>query len=180
MDNSFTTEGLIRDIIQKELKYYKHYLGKVVNNVDPTNRGGVVVVVEELGWNNPATGAWAFPRQMHGFSAPNIDEWVEIYFLEGDVSKCVYLGLASERMPLPKGYDGLPTTHIIFQDPISGAYIKYDGVLQTFEIAVLNTATKVIIDATGLSSTIPVGKTGLNTHLHGTGVGPSTPPTPNT
>ena len=126
--------GILRELIHLETKYLKHYIGKVVDVNDPDTKGKVKVVINELGWMTPAEGAWCWPRQLHSMQVPKVDEYVEVYFIAGDRRRPCYFGQVSEiQGNIPDQYSA-KTDRILFQDPDSGDYIKYDAQARKFKI----------------------------------------------
>ena len=125
----YTITETLRKIIKEETRYIRHYIGTVIANVDPLLKGGVLCTVNDLGWFTPDVAMWFYPRQMHAMSVPMIGESVEVYFVGGDPERRAYIGLASEMMGnTPSAYLGTPTQHVLFQDPITGASVTFDGV----------------------------------------------------
>ena len=59
---------------------------------------------------------------------------MEVWFTNADPNRAVYGALASEIAgQLPEEYDKKPTTHVLFESPVKGAYIKYDELLGKLE-----------------------------------------------
>lgn len=116
---------IIRETVHKELTYYKHYVGKVMSNTDPDRMGRVLVTIPELEWDNNIQ-IWASPRQGNAMSLPKIDSYVEVYFMNADSGRPVYLHPATEMTNMvPSKFDGNSSTHLIFQDPsLTSNYIK--------------------------------------------------------
>lgn len=123
---------MIKDIIKEETLYLRHYIGQVVNNIDPLRKGRLFVTIPDLGLILPSTAIWCFPRQGSGMSIPAIGSYIEIYFINGDRTKPVYLYPASEIADnIPVKYDGNPTTNVIWEDAnIPANNIKFDGITQ--------------------------------------------------
>jgi len=118
--------SIIEALIREQTKYLRHYIGRVTDNQDAFSRGRVLVQVPDLGWNTDASGAWCWPRFLHGMRVPEIGEWVEVYFVAGDPDQPAYLGQAGEiQNQKPAAYDG-PTTKVLYQDPKTGFYVKHD------------------------------------------------------
>ena len=116
----------IKKIIYEETAYLKHYVGQVVSSEDELKKGRVKVVIPFLGLEDEGVGLWCWPRQQHGLSVPAVDSDVEVYFMEGDSSKPVYLYPASERIDNNiEQYDGDINNHVIFESPVLRDYIKY-------------------------------------------------------
>lgn len=138
MSNLHTNDiyGIIKEIIIKETMFLRHYIGEVYSTTDMMNAGRVQVLIGELGWDSSDMGIWCWPRHGNGLSVPKKNDWVEVYFINGDSSRPVYLFPASEiKENTPKSYDGLPTTHIMFEDPESEKnYMKFDSRQKTYEV----------------------------------------------
>lgn len=148
MDKEYSIYGLIQDIIIRETRFLKHYIGEVKNNIDPLAMGRILVTIDELGWSTPDIGAWCYPRDKNSLTTPAIGDWVEVYFIDGDVDRPVYLGVANEIAEMtPKTFDGMPTTHVLFEDPVADANnIKFDGV--TGELSFLSGTESMVLGDT--------------------------------
>jgi hypothetical protein len=117
MTAPYSIYEIIKDIIHEEMKYLKHYIGKVLSNTDPLRKGRVKITIPELGWENNIQ-IWAWPRMGSGMSVPKINAYVEVYFMGGDPTLPVYLALASEMSGMvPQKFNGQSKSHLIFQDP---------------------------------------------------------------
>jgi len=135
MDNDRDIVGLLADVIREETMFLRHYIGQVFNNVDPLRKGRVLAMIPELGFDTPDAGMWCFPRQSSSMIVPEVLDYVEVYFMAGDPDRPVYMYPASEMADMvPAGYDGLPTTKIIFQDKKTGDMIKYNTLTQQLDI----------------------------------------------
>jgi hypothetical protein len=121
---------ILKNIVLRETLYMRHYLGKVLDNQDPINKGRVKVALDDLGWSQ---GIWAKPRVK--MSVPAVGKWVDVFFINNDKDRPVYLSIAFENQDMiPKNYDGQPTTHIIFEDNTNQVHIKYDETGNLMEI----------------------------------------------
>lgn len=125
----------IRKMIYEETIYLRHYYGFVVNNIDPINpkSGKIQCLVEELEWTTPDVAAWCNPRQMNSMSVPNIGETVEIYFMNADCERPVYIGQAAELESRPKSYTA-PTKAVIYENPITGDRITFNLLTKSIDI----------------------------------------------
>jgi len=131
----YTIYGQIQKIIIEETRFLKHYQAQVIGNVDPLLRGRVQVICPEIGWSTPDVCPWCAPRQMHAMSVPAIGEWVEIYFISGHPDRPVYLGLdCSVQDSIPSTFDGVPSTHVIFESPNTAKGIVYNEMLDQLDI----------------------------------------------
>ena len=155
---------VIVDTIAFETRYLRHYIGKVTNNSDPLNKGRVLVQVPQLGWTHDAIAAWCRPRDKHSMVVPAIDEQVEVYFVDGDRSRPVYSGIASEmKDQLPKAFDGKATTVVLWQDPGTGDAIVYDASVP--EIRILGKGDN-LVTYSALSTAMTNLVNVFNAHTH--------------
>jgi hypothetical protein len=132
---------MICEIVRQETLYHRHYIGKVLSNVDELNIGMCQVAVYELGWDTADLAPWCYPRQAHRMSVPEVGEWVEVYFLSGDRNKPVYMEMCNEMVKesdnkrcIPDAYLGDPKKHIIFQSPTSKKGIMLDDTTKMMSI----------------------------------------------
>ncbi len=156
MDNDYSLDSLIAQIVKEETVYDKSYQGKVLLNIDPLRpkSGRVFCLVPDLGWDTPLTGAWCYPRQLHAISVPKIGSLVEVSFLRGDREWPVYRCKAQESSDeIPSLYDGLPTTHVVFESPLMKQGIVVDDL--TGSVAILN---KLLLKLGSKTATSPVVK----------------------
>jgi len=127
--------ALIRKIIAQETIWLRHYIGEVKNTLDPEQLGRVNVTVPMLGFDTEDSGFWCYPRDKNALLTPKAGDWVEVYFLNGDRDRPVYLGKANEIAGmLPKNYDKIATTQILFEDPDNKIMLRYDGKLNELRI----------------------------------------------
>lgn len=172
--------GMIREIVQEETVYLKHYNAEIADNNDPLMKGRVKVLVYELGFTDPGSAIWANPRQNNSMIIPRIGQWVEVYFINGDPGNPVYLPLASEVAEgLPQSYDGQIGNNLIFESPISATNnIKFDNNAQ---LLTLLSGTQSFVLGENLMTWINnLINTTFNTHTHLSSApgNPSSPPTP--
>lgn len=140
--------GIIEEVVEEVTLYLRHYIGKVVDNQDITRVGRVKVAIEELGFDTPDLGIWCQPRQGHAMTVPVINSYVEVYFINGERERPVYIFPATEIMKTkPKSYIGDVRQHIIFESPEQQAdNILFDAkqrlltILEGSESAVLGDA----------------------------------------
>lgn len=117
---------MVKNLIHEEMRFYRHYDGIVVDTADETTRGRVRVRIEDLGQFKNDQGIWAFPRQLHALDVPIVGEIVEVYFINGDRTRAVYLANSSERKDqIPAIYSD-PSKHVLHQDPTTGDSLVYD------------------------------------------------------
>lgn len=119
----------LRQLIRKETEFLRHYIGEVSDINDELKVGRVKVMIIERGWDADDMAIWCYPRFTNGVSVPNKGDWVEVYFIDGDPQRPVWIGVAQEISEMVvKSYDGNPDNHILFEDPKNDAnYIKYDA-----------------------------------------------------
>ncbi len=180
IDDDRGLKGSIRRMIHQETTFLRHYPGEVSSLDDPLGRGRVLVKIYEIGWSTDENAAWCWPRDRHSMDVPKRGEWVEVYFLGGDPRRPVYMGQAAELPGSAPAAYGSPTDRVLFQDPDSGDYVKYDAQAQvlnakmgsntlkvdsqngTFEI---NGNSKVFVTGAELASALSSFVTALNSTL---------------
>lgn len=124
--------GMICEIVRQETIYLRHYIGQVLSSVDELNIGMVQVSVPELGWETSDVAPWCYPRQRHSMTVPEVGEWVEVYFLNGDRNRPVYISNCGEMKTddnkncIPEWYTGDPKVRVLYQSPLSKKGIKLD------------------------------------------------------
>lgn len=168
----------IEDIIHEETQYMKHYIGRIVDVFDVLKKGRVKVTIEELGFLTPDTGIWCNPRQGNSLSVPKIGQYAEVYFINGDRSRPVYLYPVAEIVDnTPTKYDGNPLNHIIFEDPNNPvSNIK----LQNAQLILFDGTESYVLGDSFLNWLTNYINNIFNLHAHtgvSTGGGTSGPPT---
>lgn len=88
--------GAILEIVRGETRWLRHYVGQVINIDDKFNKGRIQVSIPILGLIDQTNAPWCNPRYINGQVTPRIDDWVEVYFVNGDQNYPVYLGIAAE------------------------------------------------------------------------------------
>ena len=127
--------SLLRRLIQKETMFLRHYIGKVLNNQDPLKKGRVCCAVYELGVDSEANGFWAHARDKLSMVVPAVGDWVEIYFINGDRNRPVYMGGADEMSTMtPINFTGNPRQAILYEDRDNKIHLKYDADLNELDI----------------------------------------------
>ena len=174
---------MIKNIVQDELRYFRHYDGIVVDTDDPTTQGRVRVRINALGQFNASQGFWAKPRQLHALDVPIVGEVVEVYFIEGDRTKGVYLANSAEsKGNIPVIYSD-PAKHVLYQDPTTGDSMVYDHNAKTFTMLMnqitLAKGDEAFVKGTTFYSFMTSLMIWLGTHIHTSGGSgsPTTPPT---
>lgn len=86
----------IRQLVADITRYSQTYLGKVLIDLDPKGKGRVMIAIPALGILNAAEGVWADVEMPIGKNvSPKKDDWVAVYFLDGDSAKPVVRGRVS-------------------------------------------------------------------------------------
>lgn len=128
----------LRQIILEETLFLRHYIGQITNIIDPENKGKIQVKIPDLMTDFSAGdnfGFWCISRDKNSLSTPKLNDWVEVYFMNGNKNIPVYMGIANEMKDmLPLNYDGKPTTHILFESPENKIHAKYDEFNNLLEI----------------------------------------------
>lgn len=144
----------LRHIIRDETKHLRDYRGKVINVIDPEQRGRVQVTISALGWDSPEKGVWAYPIDTMGVYTPQVDDYLLLRFTDAQMNKAYYIGRANEMQGmLPDNYDQLPTTQIPYESNDGKSCIKHDELLKQLEI--------VMSYAEGQSDTIAMTPQGI-------------------
>jgi hypothetical protein len=188
--------ALIKEIILHETIFLRHYICEIFSVTDPLQKGRIQVLLRDIGFETGDVGIWAWPRQGNAMSLPSVGDWAEVYFINGDSGRPVYLFPASEiGGNTPGKFDGLPSTHVLFQDPVDTVnYITFKsglGLYDMFGKLKINTLVGTI-DMLKATSRFVLGDqldtwinstlmTWLVNHTHtftGAGVVGAPPPTP--
>lgn len=131
---------IIQRLIAKETVFLRHYIGKVLNNdcsliPELLNTGMVQIAIYDLGYDSADIAFWCSPRNKNAMVSPKVGDWVEVYFINGDRDRPVFIADAQEISgQLPKNYDGKPTTQLLFEDNNNQIHIKFDELLNILEI----------------------------------------------
>ena len=185
----------IEMVVDRKIKYLRHYECQVVNNVDPLKLGRIMVTIAGLGFSTPDKAVWANSRDKQALITPKNGDWVECYFQEGDKEKLVYIGKINEfSNQLPVNYSGLPTSHVIFESPLNQYPIVYDDLKNTLTIGnnfilqlndllgtlTLNNGTHAFVLGDNLMTFINTLVSTFNSHVHVDPQGGSVSPTATT
>jgi len=140
-DKTNSLYGMIVEIVRQETLYLRHYIGQVLSNTDELNIGMCQVSIPELGWTTADLAPWCYARQAHKMSVPIVGEWVEVYFLNGDRNRPVYIEMCTEmknesdnKNCIPFDYSGDVKKHIIFQSTESKKGIMLDDTQKLMSI----------------------------------------------
>jgi hypothetical protein len=120
--------GEIIKIIDEETLYLRHFVGEIVDIDDELKKGRVKVTLPELGMDTPSLAIWCNPRQGSSMIVPKVGQWAEVYFINGDRMRPVYLYPASEiKDNTLKNYTGDTKEKYLFEDSDSKSNnIKYN------------------------------------------------------
>ena len=161
-------EGLIRDIIRDECKYFGAMMGQVTSTDDELKQGRIQVIIPALGHYNQNNAIWVCSRDKHLISVPIVGDWVEIRFMDGHRDRAYYCGICNQVAEQTlKNYDGNRTTHILFENPNeSSEYIKYDEVKKELDILMnlikVNSGTDFAVKFNALKTGFDQLRTELN------------------
>lgn len=119
----------ITEIIHEETMYLRHYIGQVVSTRIQRNGSTQIYQVQaallELGFIDQSTAIWCSPRQARSAIQPEIGDYVEVYFMNGDSGRGVYLYPISEIVDL--GFQTISEgKDIIYQDKQDQIEIHFD------------------------------------------------------
>ena len=168
-------EGLIRDIIRDECKYFGAMMGQVTSTDDELKQGRIQVIIPALGHYNQNNAIWVCSRDKHLISVPIVGDWVEIRFMDGHRDRAYYCGICNQVAEQTlKNYDGNRTTHILFENPNeSSEYIKYDEVKKELDILInlvkVNAGSDFAVKFTALNTALQNLITAMSTPMIVTG-----------
>lgn len=115
----------IAEVVLLQTKYLRHYDGQVLETRIENDVLEVKCSVLSLGWYAAETAPWCQARSVNrGSTKPEVDDWVEIYFMNSDMNRPVWLGMQS-NLSGPKATD---TKDIIYEKGAS-FIVAEDGVL---------------------------------------------------
>lgn len=129
----------IREIVTEMMEYVRHYTGTVIERrlVTVGEEGHqyvqVLATVIELGLITDDLAIWCNPRSGRSSLVPNVGEYVEIYFLNGDSGRPVYLYPALE-IPDAGFTNQTIDTDIVYQDIDNKLHIWFDKKANRFEM----------------------------------------------
>jgi len=132
----------IAQFIRKETLFLRHFIGQVMTIADPTQAKGVInVEIQELKNIIPSLIPCA-PRQNASLVIPNIGDYVEVYFLNGQPERAVYLYPATEMQLMANKAATLdPKLDVLYCSPDSATdSITYQRITQ-----ILNIMSKIIL-----------------------------------
>ena len=121
----------IREIVAEMLEYLRHYTGVVVDRrlVTVGEKGHQYVQVKatviELGLITDDLAIWCNPRSGRSSLVPSVGEYVEVYFMNGDSGRPVYLYPILE-IPDAAFTNQNIDTDIIYQNIDNKLHIWYD------------------------------------------------------
>jgi len=156
MDQTRDIYSLLKRIIYNETLYLRHWLGKVIDDQDPSKRGRVKVTVGDLGFLQDGQALWCSPRQGYSVTPPTQGEWVEVYFMGGDQRRPVYLvGAGEVTGNMPAAFTDPKTTRVIWQDTKNGDSLVYNQTDQVYTLTVGKYA--IVLDVKNKKTTLTCG-----------------------
>lgn len=124
MENKFIRE-IIKRILAEELKYYKTYIGKIIDVDDPLKRGRIKCYILELYWVDGESAVWVDPCYARSMLKLKKDDYVLVGFKNGDRKRPYYFGISQElKDMIPTEYDG--TLQVLFQSNKDDLFVTYD------------------------------------------------------
>ena len=124
MENKFIRE-IIKRILAEELKYYKTYIGKIIDVDDPLKRGRIKCYILELYWVDGESAVWVDPCYTRSMLKLKKDDYVLVGFKNGDRKRPYYFGISQElKDMIPAEYDG--TLQVLFQSNKDDLFVTYD------------------------------------------------------
>lgn len=126
--NDYEVDKVVRRLVRAELMWYRHYWGTVLSTADSLSLGRLQVAVPELRWNDQRSAKWCMPRYAPGLTLPKVGSNVEVYFVEGNPRRPVWLGRVPELGETLANYTA-QTKEVVHEDPASGAGLVFDGLL---------------------------------------------------
>lgn len=138
----------LRRLIAESVRYTLTYMGKVLIDLDPEGKGRVMISIPSLGILNAQEGVWADVEQPIGKNvSPKKDDWVSVYFLNGDSAKPVVRGrvsIVSDNLP-----SNAQKKQVFYEDEDTTAY--YD---ETAKKLTIETSYEVEITAKNTTVTV--------------------------
>jgi hypothetical protein len=157
-DDRHDIVGMIQEVVRKQTIFYKHYVGQVIDNQDEVNKGRIQVLIPELGLLTNDQGLWAYPRDKQSMIIPAIGTYVEVYFINANPNRAVYLGMSIEMENMGVvNYDGDPNNSVLFEAQTNnGNYIKYNDTDKQLDIMmeklIINQGTEPFVLGTQLKT----------------------------
>ncbi len=139
-------------------QYFGKYRGMVLNNIDPEQRGRLLVQVPDV--LGLATSSWALPcfpvtgRQMGFWSIPQIGTGVWVEFEQGDVDYPIWTGCWYGSAA------DVPAMALATQPPLSSVFMQ-TAAQATFQLSDLPGPTGGILLKTATGAMIMVNDVGI-------------------
>jgi len=193
--------SMIGKLIKDETKFLGKRMGIVSKVDDPNSLGRILVHIPSFGWDTDDKGAWCYPTDKAGLVTPQKGDYVIVEFLDGNRDLPLYTGVDYRlKGMLPSGYDGKPTTQVLYEDNAGEVVVKYDESAKTLTVSdshgntlvmdsggislalggteiSLNGKTKAFVTHTELDTALQgFVNGGFNSHIHTAPSGPTTPP----
>ena len=145
-------------LIANITRFMKTYSANVVNASDPESKSRVMVIIPDLGITTPAEGVWADVEQPIAENVlPQVNDWLSVYFLDGDPSKPVVRGkITTAKGNVPKTTSNRP---LLYKD--DDLEIMFDKESKELK---LKGSGKLSIESDG-EITVKGSKVTVNDHL---------------
>lgn len=151
--NKDSVSGLLLSVVDARLKYLVPREGQVKDIIDPVKKGRILVVIPSLGWHTPAEGAWCYGIDKNMISTVKVDDWVIVQFVDGDENFPICIGKSTRiKDQIPTNYDGVSTTHILYESPANTIHIKYDEKANLLQMGNSNFRGSARVDDTTTST----------------------------
>ena len=139
MGDNFPTALNIRDEVERivnEKFFFLFPFNGQVSEVPEDDSGAIMVKIPQLGWDTPDLAKKCYPSNINSQITPKVDDWVIVRFTGFEMEIGRYEYKASEiKGMLPKQYKK-PSDAILYEDPGTGDYIKYDVKNKKLEITI--------------------------------------------
>jgi hypothetical protein len=127
MDQNDFLIQIIKRPIKEHTRYMNFFYGKIESTQDELKKGRKLVTIPQLGWDTQDLGVWAWPSDVKGLKNLKVGDWVTVYFICNDPNDCHIQGKALNIQDMiPKAFDGMATTDVLYQDNNSQIKIVYD------------------------------------------------------
>lgn len=118
--------AMIQKLIADSTRFNVPRIGIVSQNEDPLKKGRILVHIPAFSWVTDDTGAWCYAKDKHALIVPDIDDYVLVEFIDGDMDLPVYSGIAQQMKDmLPAVYDG-SKQQILFDSKADNFSVRYN------------------------------------------------------
>jgi len=149
--NAYEVREVVQQEVRRALMFYRHYWGTVLSTDDRLGIGRIQVSLPDLRLTTRDSAPWCAPRYAPGVTVPYIGSVVEVYFVEGNSSRPVWLGRVPEQAERLASYSsGVAVLH---EDQGSGDAITYDSQEKKYHVTSGGAAAAREGDATNVDLT---------------------------